>query len=462
MSKKKLAIVIIFLGILLNVLVAVSPNNYAPSMVDMHLEISCDNNGIVQLFYSANGKFTEEGSLIFYYEGNGEPQCFDVQMSSEIYNIRLDFPDECKDVRILDFSFIKGENKLSLTQEKVKRAEKVKIKNVVWSDGQANIETLGKDAYLIFDDSDFVLDELVREQALKHCLMKKIGICILIDVILLIMIFTSDKFMVLPIELYHNRGMIWKLSKNDFKTRYAGSYLGIFWAFVQPIVTILVYWLVFDKGLNVGSTLVRTGIEVPFVLWLTAGLVPWFFFQEALMNGTNALLEYNYLVKKVVFKISILPIIKIVSALFVHLFFVIFVLVLFACYGYYPDIYTLQVFYYSICLFALVLALSYTTCSVVVFFRDLSQIINILLQIGVWATPIMWQISIIQNKWLKLFFKLNPLYYIVQGYRDALIEKEWFFNNIYMTIYFWAVVLVLFGIGTVIFKRLKVHFADVL
>ena len=126
-------------------------------------------------------------------------------------------------------------------------------------------------------------------------------------------------------ELYNNRRLIFKLSKNDFKTRYAGSYLGIIWAFVQPIVTIIVYWFVFEKGLKVGNTTTKDGLAVPFVLWLTAGMVPWFFFSEALNNGTNALVEYKYLVQKVVFNISVLPVIKILAALYVHLFFIGFV-----------------------------------------------------------------------------------------------------------------------------------------
>ena len=267
----------------------------------------------------------------------------------------------------------------------------------------------------------------------------------------------------LPKELWDNRALIIKLSKNDFKTKYAGSYLGIIWAFIQPIVTIVMYWLVFEKGLKAGAQFSKDGISVPFVLWLSAGLVPWFFFSEAWGSGTNALLEYSYLVKKVVFKISILPIIKILSALFVHVFFVAFVLILFACYGRLPDLYVLQVVYYSFCMFILVLALCYTTCSVVVFFRDLSQIINIALQIGMWATPIMWPFSsTVKNESLQFFFKLNPMFYVVNGYRDALIDKRWFFEMPWLTLYFWLVVVFFFLLGTVIFKRLKVHFADVL
>ena len=99
----------------------------------------------------------------------------------------------------------------------------------------------------------------------------------------------------LPGEIYKNRKLVFSLAKNDFKTKYAGSYFGTIWAFIQPIVTICVYWFVFGLALRNGSDK-----GVPFVLWLIAGLIPWFFFQEGLIGGTNALLEYNYLVKKVV------------------------------------------------------------------------------------------------------------------------------------------------------------------
>lgn len=156
------------------------------------------------------------------------------------------------------------------------------------------------------------------------------------------------KILALPAELYQNRKLVLSLAKNDFKTKYAGSYLGIVWAFIQPIVTILVYWFVFSVGLKAGTV-----SDYPFVLYLVSGIVPWFFFQDALNGGTNALIEYNYLVKKVVFKISILPIVKIISALFVHIFFLAFALILCACYGYTPSLYTLQIIYYSVCTFLL-------------------------------------------------------------------------------------------------------------
>ena len=168
--------------------------------------------------------------------------------------------------------------------------------------------------------------------------------------------------------------------------------------------------------------------------------------------------------KKVVFKISILPIIKIIAATFIHVFFAGVLLVLYLAYGGKVDLYLLQLPYYSMCMFIFVLALSYATCSVIIFFRDLSQIINILLQIGMWATPILWDLSFLsgENEKYQIFFKMNPVYYVVNGYRSALFEKTWFWQDFFSTMYFWIVTAVFFGVGALLFKRLKVHFADVL
>lgn len=263
-------------------------------------------------------------------------------------------------------------------------------------------------------------------------------------------------------DLWHNRQLIFSLSKNDFKTRYAGSMMGVFWAFVQPVITVFVYWFVFEKGLRAGRQAMG-GVEVPFVLFLISGLVPWFYFSDAWPNGTGSLISYSYLVKKVVFKISILPVVKVVASIYVHIFFVVLTLAIFWAYGYAPDLYSLQVVYYSFATFVLVLGLSYITASIVGFFRDLSEIINILLQILIWVTPIMWNIeTAISDGILKTILKLNPMYYIVSGYRNALINKHWFWETPRLTIYFWTVALGVMVLGLLIFKRLKKHFADVL
>lgn len=291
--------------------------------------------------------------------------------------------------------------------------------------------------------------------------LKKFCACALLTLACIIFGLYYDRMFIIPGELFQSRRLIWKLAKNDFKKRYAGSYLGFVWAMIQPVVTVVMYWIVFDQVFDTRSQLIASGVEVPYVLYLTAGLVPWFYFSEAITNGTSALLEYSYLVKKVVFNISILPIIKLVAATFIHAFFVVVLLVVAMLYGYQPSIYTVQIFYYSFCTFVLVLAMSYCTSAIVVFFKDLAQIINIALQIGMWATPILWDIGMLNEKWVTLF-KLNPLVYIVNGYRSSIYEQEWFFEHFYSSTYFWIFTVTLFCVGSLIFKRLKVHFADVL
>ena len=266
----------------------------------------------------------------------------------------------------------------------------------------------------------------------------------------------------MPADLWTSRRLIFKLSINDFKTRYAGSLMGVFWAFVQPIITVLLYWFVFEKGLRAGAQAMG-GLQVPFVLFLISGMVPWFFFSDAWPNGTGSLISYSYLVKKVVFKISILPVVKVVASIYVHVFFVVITLIIFWAYGFAPDLYSLQIVYYSFATFILALGLSYITASVVVFFRDLSEIINILMQILVWATPIMWNVeSTLPNGLLKMILKANPLYYIVNGYRNALINKHWFWETPTQMVYFWVVAVIIMVTGMLVFRRLRKHFADVL
>lgn len=273
----------------------------------------------------------------------------------------------------------------------------------------------------------------------------------------------KEGFLSIPREVFASKKMVMNLAKNDFKTKFAGSYLGIIWAFVQPIVTVFVYWFVFQKALNVAPQSTKAGINAPFVLWLVAGLVPWFYFSDFMSNGTTVLLEYSYLVKKVVFNISILPVVKTISNLFVHLFFIAFSLILYACYGYMPTLYTLQILYYTFALMVLTTGLVYLTSAIAPLFRDLSQIVGILLQVGVWFTPIMWNIDNMNLSDKVIFLlRLNPMFYIVQGYRDSLIYHTWFWEHPGETLYYWIFTLIFLLLGNHVFKKLRVHFADVM
>ncbi len=257
-------------------------------------------------------------------------------------------------------------------------------------------------------------------------------------------------------DIYSSKRLLIDLAKNDFKSRYMGNYLGILWAFVQPTAMILIFWFVFQVGFK--SMPVD---NFPFILWLMAGMVPWFFFSESLQSATQSILANNFLVKKVVFRVSLLPIIQIISALAIHLFFIVFLLGMFLYYGYTPTLYWLQIPYYLLATILLVLGVSWITSSVIVFFRDLGQIISMIVQFGFWLTPIFWSLKILPEKYHSLI-QYNPAYYLVEGYRDALINHVWFWDKPSLTLQYWAVTAFFFFAGGVIFRKLRPHFADVL
>ncbi|KZL90190.1 ABC transporter permease [Clostridium magnum] len=257
-------------------------------------------------------------------------------------------------------------------------------------------------------------------------------------------------------DVVGSRSLIWQLAKNDFRSRYSGSFFGIFWGFAQPIFTVLLFWFVFQVGFR--SAPVE---KVPFICWMTAGLVPWFYFQDAWGNASNCFFDYSFLVKKVVFKTSILPLVKIISSLFVHSILLLLLLLIYYIYGIHPNVIFLQLLYYTFCIVVLALAISFITSTIAPFFRDITQIVNIVLQFGMWLTPIMWSYKMIPKN-MEGIFRINPMYYVVQGYRDTLINGTWFWQRPVDAFIFWGITLTLFIIGASLYKKLKPHFADVL
>ena len=255
-------------------------------------------------------------------------------------------------------------------------------------------------------------------------------------------------------DIWKDKGMLMALSAKDFQRKFSGTYFGVFWAIAQPLLTIFVYWIAFQYGFkssDVGN--------IPYVVWFICGIVPWLYVTEAFSSASNSLIEYSYLIKKVKFNINILPLVKILSAFYIHMFFCIIAIVIACCFGIWPTFYLIQLVYYMIANMILIFAISLITSSIMVFFRDLSQLISVILLIGMWGTPIAWSLEGFDKK-LHVFFKLNPFFYIIEGYRDSILSRKWFWQTPRLSIYFWIVTIVLLIAGGVIYARLKPHFAD--
>ncbi len=263
-------------------------------------------------------------------------------------------------------------------------------------------------------------------------------------------------FVLFVLALYQRRFLIMEMTKRDISTRYVGSFLGFFWAFINPLLMISILWFVFSVGLRV-----RPSGDVPFVVFLTAGMAIWITFTEVINLSTGVIVNNSHLVKKVVFQLSILPVVKLVGSFVTHSIFLLMLMSLILLHGMPFSIYWFQALYYFGAMSTLALGLGWIFSSVNIFARDTGQIVNIILQFGFWGTPIFWDIGIMPEK-IQFIIKFNPMYYIVQGYRESFIYFVPFWKHPVMTLYFWVVAIFIFVIGALIFRRLRPHFADVL
>ena len=257
-------------------------------------------------------------------------------------------------------------------------------------------------------------------------------------------------------DIWKDKHVLWGLAKNDFKARFAASFLGGAWCFIQPLVTLLVFWFVFQAGFKNPPV-----SGVPFIVWLTPAFLAWSFFSETLTSGTNCLIEYSYLVKKVNFRVSMLPLVKIVSSMFIHAAFILFIFFLLFCNKVAFSIYNIQVLYYWLCTCFLLCGLCWLLAAMAPFVKDVVNIVGVFVQIGFWITPIFWtpdnMSPMVQN-----VLKLNPMFYICRGYRDAFIDHVWFWQRGYTNLFFWVVSILCFVAGASLFHKLRPQFADVL
>lgn len=258
------------------------------------------------------------------------------------------------------------------------------------------------------------------------------------------------------IDIYYKREILIELAKRDFQKQYMGSALGFVWVYIQPLFLITVFYLVFTFGLRAGGLTDGT----PFIVYLITGMIAWFYFSENLLSNTNSIAQHNFLLKKVDFRLSLLPIVKLLSSVPSQIFFILIALIVASLNGIYPSWYTLQLFYYFFAMIILLLGVGWMTSSTNIFVPDVSKAVNLTVTFGMWLTPLFWDISIVPEKY-QWIVKLNPFYYIVEGYRDSIIYDIGFWEKPYETLYFWTVTVSTLWLGITIFKKLRPHFAEV-
>ena len=256
--------------------------------------------------------------------------------------------------------------------------------------------------------------------------------------------------------LYNNRKLAIQLGKNDFRNRFASTSLGTIWGFAQPFVFMLTYVIVFQYILKTGSS-----GKYPYVVWFLPGMGMWMFCSDAILNSSNSIRNYSYLVKKVVFPVDIIPVISITSSSFIGVFLIYIATMAGIAFGYFPNV--LNIIYIIFCAFCLIIALTRFTSALTTIVPDFAQLLNIIIQLCMWFTPIVWNLDMLSGN-ICVLFKAFPFTYLVEGFREAFISSSTIIvehHGMYTAI-FWAVTILMFVWGDYVFRKNKKDFADVL
>lgn len=249
--------------------------------------------------------------------------------------------------------------------------------------------------------------------------------------------------------LYEYRELLKTSIKKDIRGRYKNSILGVFWSFLNPLLQLAVYAIVFPLIMK---------SDIPnYTVFVCCGLIPWTFFSTAISRTSFVMIENGNIIKKVYFPREILPISIVTSELVNFFISTIIILAFVLAYGmgftwyivFYPLILIVQ--------YVLLIGISLLVSSLTVYFRDLQHFIGILLQLLFYATPIVYGMDIIpvSFQWI---LKLNPMSYIIDGYRSIFYYQR-MPDLVGLGIVF-AISIVLCIVGYFIFNKLQKRFAE--
>lgn len=250
-------------------------------------------------------------------------------------------------------------------------------------------------------------------------------------------------------ELYQYRQLLKSNVRKEVRGKYKGSFLGVLWSFVNPLLMTLVYAIVFPFILK--------NNQDHYVTFLITGIIPWSFFTACISQGTNTILINGGIVKKVYFPREILPISVVTSALINFLIscLIIFMFLFFSGIGF--SYYILFLPIIVIIQYFLQLGILFITSSIDVYVRDAEYIVNFIVQMLFYATPVLYSSSLFPEN-IRWLLNLNPMAQIINGYRDILFYQQ--MPDLKWLGIMFCVSMIVLGLGIIIFKKLEKGFAE--
>jgi lipopolysaccharide transport system permease protein len=256
------------------------------------------------------------------------------------------------------------------------------------------------------------------------------------------------------LELWKYRELLYFLTWRDILVRYKQAVLGVAWAILQPLLTMIVFTVVFNKVLGVQSP----SSDVPYAVFSFAGLLPWQFFAGALSRSGISLVGNANLLTKVYFPRLVIPISAVLAGLLDLAISFVVLIGLMAAYGIAPTWHVVFLPLFVVLAIATALAVSLWLSALNVLYRDVQYVIPFLVQLWMFVSPVIYPINSIPAGPLRIAFALNPMTGVIGGFRWALLGQQ--FPGGYMWISVAVVVPLFFG-GLFYFKRMERVFADV-
>ena len=267
--------------------------------------------------------------------------------------------------------------------------------------------------------------------------------------------FTSARYVLK--ENCQNIYRIYAIAKYELLADMRDSKLGLFWNFANPVIQVLTYWFVFGYVFN------KQDVEgIPYIVWMLGGMVVWFYISPCITDGCSAIHRRVDVITKMKFPVSILPMTVILNKLFDHFCLMIILVVVFATQGFYPSLSWIGLIYYLICAVLFAFTLSLTTSVLNMLARDTRKLILACMRLLLYLTPVLWEIERIPSGIIRKIVQCNPIYYIVNGYRNCFFYPENLGHDIWGFSWFWIITIGLFLFGSYMMYKFKTRFIDMI
>ncbi len=262
----------------------------------------------------------------------------------------------------------------------------------------------------------------------------------------------------IALEQIRYRKQVLKLAKSDLVNTYSGTIMGWTWAIIRPTTYIAIYYISFAFGLRTGKPV--EGYS--YFLWLIAGIIPWFYIRDVFVEGAASIRKYRYLVTKIKFPLAVIPTIESTTIMLTNIVLIAIMLLLYIFSGHYPDIYWLQIPFYMVIMFLFFLSWSLFAAILASMSKDFLQLIKSV-TIGLfWLSGIFFDAANVQNSVLKIVLRLNPITFIINGFRNSLIYKKWIWEDMSSLLIFVFMYIIMTMLAVFVYKRLATDVPDVL